>query len=108
MMMSERIEFKRQIITNPTKLLIAALKNTKTTTNLRSKRTNPHADQTLTEFPPSRETGPHPNGSQEILAETPKCTEKMTHPNPSIKTLANALTRRAEQKNKCPVCTYAE
>src|SRR5712672_2720491 len=96
---SEHMEFKRQITTNPTQVLIAALRNAKTTTNLLSRETSPHTDQTLTRSPPSRETGPHPNKSVKKLAQALKKRAKheaerqvrASDSNHSIKTLANAL-----------------
>src|SRR5712671_5809112 len=53
---SERMEFKRQATSNATQMLIAALRNAKTTTDSLSRETSPHADQTFTGTPPSRET----------------------------------------------------
>src|SRR5712671_6241877 len=69
---NELEEFKRQITPNATQTLITALRNMKTATNPLSRETSPHADQTITEFPPSRETGPHHAKSTKKLAQALK------------------------------------
>src|SRR5712671_5038315 len=51
-------EFKRRITPNATQMLATALRNVKTTTDSLSRETSPRTDQTFTEIPPSRETGP--------------------------------------------------
>jgi len=133
---SELREFKRQITPNATQMLVTALRNKKTPTNSLSRETSPHANQTFTGSPPSRETGPHPPKSRKKLAQalkkrtrfeaeqrtqTPhpdhsrrKLTEalrravKIPRPNQSMKTLANALKRRNERKDKHPTRMYTE
>src|SRR5712671_6899222 len=117
-------EFKRQITPNATQIFVTALKNKKAPANSLSRETSPHANQTFTESPPSRETGPHPSKSRKklaqalkkratyeidqraqtsrpdhsrkALAEALKHIVKTPHPNQSIKTLANALKQCAE------------
>src|SRR5712672_746041 len=51
---SELREFKRQIVPNATQILVTASRNGKTPTDLLSRETSPHADQTFTEIPLSR------------------------------------------------------
>jgi len=92
---NERMEFKRQITTNPTQIFTAALRNVKTTINPLSRETSPHTDQTLTGPPPSKKTGPHPSKSRKKLAQALKKRanyeiERRTQ-NPSMKILAKAL-----------------
>src|SRR5712671_5924056 len=133
---SELREFKRSITPNATQALVTALKNTKTSTNPLSRETSPQTDQTFTESPPSRETGPHPNKSmkklaqalkkrakheveqkvhtlapnqsRKVLAKARKRTANTPHPNTSMKALTNAPKRHSERKSERPACTYAE
>src|SRR5712671_6058525 len=123
-------EFKRQITPNATQIFVTALKNKKAPANSLSRETSPHANQTFTESPPSRETGPHPSksrkklaqalkkratyeieqrirtprpdSSREVLAEALKRTKKTPHPNQSFKMLAQALkkTTKASESNR--------
>src|SRR5712671_6373998 len=85
---NELREFKRRITPNATQTLVTALRNKKTPTNLLSRETSPHANQTFAEPSPSRETGPHPSKSR--------------------KKLAQALKKRVKQKSEQPARTYAE
>jgi len=72
MTMNELREFKQQINPNATQIFIAALRNTKTTTDSLSRETSPHTNQTGTESSLSRETGPHPSKSRKKLAQALK------------------------------------
>src|SRR5712671_1395453 len=65
-------EFKRRITPNATQIFAAALENTKTTTDLLSRETSPHANRTIAGNSPSRETGPHPAKSLKKLAQAIK------------------------------------
>src|SRR5712671_5879839 len=115
-------EFKRQVVPNTAPALVTLL----------SRETNSHTDPTLTEAPPSRETGPHPRKSMKklaqalkkrtereaerrthtsephhsfkVLAETPKPLTRTSHPDSSMKRLANALKRCSEPKERCDEC----
>src|SRR5712672_2326874 len=133
---SELREFRRRITPNATQIPVTALRNAKTTTNLLSRETSPHTDQTFTGTLPSRETGPHPtkltkklaqalkkraryeterkihtpplSRSQKILAETLRRVVETPHPKTSIEMLANALKQRVERKTEQSTHTYAE
>src|SRR5712675_2416935 len=100
-------EFKRQITPNATQMLVTALKNKKTLTNLLSRETSPQANLISTETSPRRETGPHPTKSMKKLAQALKKRAKYEtnrqiqtlHPNHLRETLAEALKHTT--KNSC-------
>src|SRR5712672_3864222 len=115
-------EFKKRITLNSTRMSMNTSNNEKTPANPLSRETSPRTDRTLAEFPPSRETGPHPNKSIKKLAQALKKrtrheTESRTHtseldcpfetlaktlkssiqtsrPDSPMKRLANALKQR--------------
>jgi len=125
-------EFKRQVTPNTTRTPLTTPNNEKTPTNPLSRKTSPCTDRILTELPPSRETGPHPNKSMKKLAQALKKrirheTEPRTHapkpdspfealakalkspiqtsrPDSPMKRLANALMRHTKQKERCAEC----
>jgi len=129
---NELEEFKRQITPNATQTLITALRNMKTATNPLSRETSPHADQTITEFPPSRETGPHHakstkklaqalkkcvkheveqrtdapklDRSFEMLAQALKPSTRISCPDSSMKRLVDTLRQHSRQKRQCKEC----
>src|SRR5712672_4042948 len=88
---TERLEFKTYVL--------GKNEQQKTLTTTLSRETSPRTDQTIAEFSPSRETGPHPNKPMKKLAQALKKrvkheAESRTHtpePDYSFETLAKIL-----------------
>src|SRR5712672_2406596 len=81
---SELQEFKRQITPNTTRTPTTTSNYERTLANPLSRETSPRTNQMITEFPPSRETGPHSDKSIKKLAQalkkrTRRETEPRTH-----------------------------
>jgi len=125
-------EFKRQVISDATRTPVTTSNDRKASTNSLSRETSPRTDQTLTEAPPSRETGPHPSKSTkklaqalrkrirheverrigapeldhsfETLAKTLKSFAQVPRPISSMRKLTDALKRHFNQKERCEEC----